>query len=61
MRDRYGRGDAGRWGNTGIRVVTAKVSAGTTIYQGVAAPQRGLVGGGDQVYIPQVNPTWIVK
>jgi uncharacterized Zn-binding protein involved in type VI secretion len=48
------------WGNTATRVVTANVPAGTTIYEGAAAAQRGLVGGGNQIYIPKVDPSWIV-
>ena len=48
------------WGNSATNVFTAVVPAGTTIYQGLAAPQRGLVGGGVQIYIPQVNPSWII-
>jgi filamentous hemagglutinin len=48
------------WGNSATNVFTATVPAGTTIYQGLAAPQRGLVGGGVQIYIPQVNPSWII-
>jgi RHS repeat-associated protein len=32
------------WSNTATRVVTARVPAGTTIYEGAAAAQRGLVG-----------------
>lgn len=47
------------WGNTATRVVTAKVPAGTKIYEGAAAAQRGLVGGGNQIYIPKVNQNWI--
>ena len=47
------------WRNTASRVVTARVPAGTTIYEGAAAAQRGLVGGGNQIYIPRVDPTWI--
>ena len=47
------------WGNTATRVVTARVAAGTTIYEGAAAAQRGLVGGGNQIYIPRVDPAWI--
>ncbi len=47
------------WGNTATRVVTAKVPAGTKIYEGAAAAQRGLVGGGNQIYIPKVDPKWI--
>lgn len=49
------------WGNTATNVATIKVPKGMTIYQGAAAPQGGLVGGGSQVYIPEVNPSWLVK
>ena len=48
------------WGNTAQSVSTIRVPRGTTIYQGFAAPQRGLLGGGSQVYIPRVNPNWLV-
>jgi hypothetical protein len=47
------------WGNTATTVIRAQVPAGTRIYEGAAAAQRGLVGGGNQIYIPQVNPSWI--
>lgn len=47
------------WGNTATRVVTARVPAGTKIYEGAAAAQRGLVGGGNQIFIPKVNPSWL--
>jgi hypothetical protein len=47
------------WGNTAENVSIIKVPPGTTIYQGFAAPQGGLLGGGVQVYIPKVNPTWL--
>jgi RHS repeat-associated protein len=47
------------WGNTATRVVTAKLPSGTTIYEGAAAAQRGLVGGGSQIYIPRVDLKWI--
>ena len=47
--------------NNATNVVTIKVPKGTTIYQGFAAPQCGPVGGGVQVYIERVNPSWIVK
>ena len=47
------------WGNTATRFVEATIPRGTTIYHGFAAAQRGLVGGGAQVYIPRVNPSWI--
>lgn len=47
------------WGNTATTVVTGTFPAGTQIYEGVAAAQRGLVGGGNQIYIPNVNPNWV--
>ncbi|WP_203322590.1 hypothetical protein [Pseudoxanthomonas beigongshangi] len=47
------------WGNAATRVITADVPAGTRIYEGAAAAQRGLVGGGNQIYIPKVDPKWI--
>jgi hypothetical protein len=49
------------WGNPATTVIKARIPAGTTIYEGAAAAQRGLVGGGSQVYIPRVNPEWIVQ
>ena len=48
------------WGNTANNVVTIQVPTGTKIFEGVAAPQGGLLGGGNQVFIQTVNPTWIV-
>lgn len=47
------------WGNNATRVIRATVPRGTTVYEGAAAAQRGLVGGGSQVYIPRVDPAWI--
>ncbi|MDR7153236.1 LysM repeat protein [Sphingobium xenophagum] len=48
------------WGNTAKNVVAIEVPAGTKIYDGYAAAQGGLLGGGSQVYIPKVNPKWII-
>ena len=50
-----------RWGNNATRVVRIDVPRGTTIYEGTAAAQRGLVGGGNQVFIQTVEKAWIVK
>ena len=37
------------------------VPAGTTIFEGVAASQgAGLLGGGNQIVIQNVNPDWVV-
>jgi len=49
------------WGNTASKVVRIDVPAGARIFEGAAAPQGGLVGGGNQVFIPRVDPAWIIK
>ncbi len=51
-----------QWGNTATNVVKIEVPAGTKFYEGVAAPQGGLVGGGDQVLFPKdikIDSSWI--
>lgn len=53
------------WGNSASSVATARVPAGTTIYEGAAASQPiagggSLLGGGSQVYIPRVDASWLV-
>jgi RHS repeat-associated protein len=47
------------WGNTAENVVQINVPKGTVIYEGAAAPQGALLGGGSQVYIPKVDPSWV--
>jgi hypothetical protein len=49
------------WGNTATNVTKIQVPPGVKIYEGVAASQRGLVGGGSQVFVPKVDPGWIVR
>jgi len=53
------------WGNTLTQVAQIRVPAGTIIYEGYAAEQAGtvikLLGGGSQVYIPFVDPSWLIK
>lgn len=52
------------WGNTAINIVKIKVPSGTKFYEGVAAQQRGLVGGGNQVLLPKglkIDSSWIQK
>ena len=56
------------WGNTTENVTKVVVPKGTTIYEGIAAPQNiydslgnvigTLPGGGNQVYIPTVEARW---
>jgi RHS repeat-associated protein len=50
-----------KWGNKATSVIKIKVPKGTTIYEGVAAPQGGLVGGGNQVVIKKVEESWIIQ
>lgn len=47
------------WGNKATDWVEVDVPAGTTFYEGSAAQQRGLVGGGNQVFLPGVPKEWI--
>ncbi|EJN00284.1 hypothetical protein PMI40_03618 [Herbaspirillum sp. YR522] len=50
------------WGNLATLVVKIEVPAGVRLYQGQAAAQGGLVGGGNQVLFPRnvtIDPAWI--
>lgn len=47
------------WGNTGTHWLRIDVPAGTTLHEGIAAAQRGLVGGGNQIAIEQIPSGWI--
>ncbi|WP_184415250.1 two-partner secretion domain-containing protein [Rhodocyclus tenuis] len=49
------------WGNNALNVARINVPVGTRIFEGIAAPQGGLVGGGNQIFIQNVNPAWIIK
>ena len=48
-----------KWGNTATNQIRATIPQGKAIYEGIAAPQGGLVGGGNQIYIKRFNPKWI--
>jgi len=51
-----------QWGNTATNVVKIEVPIGTKYFEGVAAPQGGLVGGGSQVLFPKdfkIDNSWI--
>lgn len=53
-----------KWGNTAMNVVKIEVPSGKKFFQGITAPQGGVVGSGNQVLFPpgfKVNPAWIVK
>jgi len=47
------------WRNPATQVIRAEIPAGTLIYEGATAPQRGLVGGMEQIYIPRVDARWL--
>lgn len=49
------------WGNQATSWVQIRVPGGTTFYEGAAAAQRGLVGGGNQVFLPWVDDAWVVR
>ena len=52
------------WGNNATKVVEIEVPKGVRLYQGQAAKQGGLMGGGNQVVFPRdvkINQSWIVK
>lgn len=51
-----------QWDNTATNVVKIEIPAGINYFTSAAAPQGGLVGGGNQVVFPagfRVNPSWI--
>lgn len=49
------------WENTATQVTTIRVPAGQTIYMGAAASQGGAqIGGGSQVFISRVDPSWVI-
>jgi hypothetical protein len=48
------------WGNRATHSIAIRVPAGTHVFEGPTAAQGGLVGGGHQVVIPKVDPSWIV-
>lgn len=52
-----------KWGNTAVKVIEMQVPVGARLFEGIAAQQRGLVGGGNQVYfdknINPLNKDWV--
>ena len=47
--------------NTAQNVIVIRVPKGTVIYGGAAEGNFGRLGGGNQIYIPKVNPAWVVR
>lgn len=60
-----------QWGNTATTVTEVTIPKGTVIYEGTAGPQiitdsmgnrvGTLPGGGNQIYIPEVDTSWFGK
>lgn len=60
-----------QWGNTTTTITEVTVPKGTVIYEGTAGPQiikdslgnrvGMLPGGGNQIYIPEVDASWFGK
>jgi hypothetical protein len=53
------------WGNTAENYSIIRVPQGAEVFEGVVGPQPlegggSLLGGGSQVYIPQVDPDWLI-
>jgi hypothetical protein len=49
------------FGNEASRVIHIRVPPGETIFEGYAAQQRLRLGGGNQVYLLRIDPSWEVK
>jgi hypothetical protein len=48
--------------NSATQLVKIRVPPGTVIFEGIAAPQGGLVGGGQQIYIlRRIDPAWVIQ
>lgn len=48
------------WGNTATRLIRVRVPVGRVFYEGAAAPQGALPGLGNQIWLPQIDPSWYV-
>jgi filamentous hemagglutinin len=48
------------FGNLATKTVKIRVPAEVTVYEGIVAPQEGLLGGGNQIFLKSVNEKWIV-
>jgi hypothetical protein len=50
------------YNNSATNVTEIQLPAGTKYYEGVSGSQGGLIGGGNQVYVPtEINPNWVIK
>lgn len=55
-----------KYGNTQTGVAKIEVPKGAIIYEGVVGPQsdkriQTLLGGGNQVFLEMVDPSWVIK
>lgn len=49
------------WGNTGLHWIELSIPKGTQIFEGHVAAQRGLVGGGIQIFLLDPQNAWIKR
>jgi hypothetical protein len=49
------------WGNAATGVAKIRVPAGQQIYEGAAAPQGALQGGGNQIFLRNVESSWLIE
>jgi hypothetical protein len=49
------------YGNLATRVVHIRVPAGETVFEGFVARQQLRLGGGSQVYLLRLDPSWEVE
>jgi hypothetical protein len=49
------------WGNTAKELTSIRVPPGTVIYEGIAERQGRRPGGGNQVYLMSVDPSWKIE
>src|SRR5439155_9289151 len=49
------------YGNAATRAIHIRVPPGETVFEGQVSGQNRLLGGGSQVYLLRVNPSWEVK
>lgn len=48
------------WGNNATHWVMAQLPPGTRFFEGVAAAQGGILGGGNQIFLPRIDLSWVV-
>jgi hypothetical protein len=50
-----------KFGNFANKTIKIVAPAGTRVFEGTVAPQHSLIGGGNQIFIPEVKKEWILQ